>query len=71
MGKVILYTTHCPKCSVLKKKLDDLGAVYDEIDDVDEMVKLGIKSAPVLSVSGDLLDFKQALNWIKCQEVGY
>ena len=71
MGKVILYTTHCPKCRVLKKKLDDRGVIYDEVDDIDEMLKLGIKSAPMLSVFGTLLDFGQAINWVKCQEVGY
>ena len=47
---ITLYTTHCPKCRVLEKKLAQKNVQYNEITDVSEMQKLGIKSAPVLEV---------------------
>ena len=58
-----LYTTHCPKCKALTMKLNQKGIKYIEVEDVDEMIKLGIKSAPVLSVDGTLLDFMEAIKF--------
>lgn len=50
MNKVILYTTHCPKCRILEKKLQDKRVEYDTVEDVEEMKKIGISTVPVLSV---------------------
>jgi glutaredoxin-related protein len=50
MNKVILYTTHCPKCRILEKKLQDKKVEYDTVEDVEEMKKIGISTVPVLSV---------------------
>jgi len=57
---VIFYTTHCPKCKVLKAKLDDKNIKYDEIDDIEEMKKLHFTSSPMLQVDGALFDFSGA-----------
>lgn len=62
--KIILYTTHCPKCQVLVAKLSSAGLDYEEFSDVDEMSKKGIMSVPMLEVDGNMLDFKQAVDWI-------
>lgn len=59
-----LYTTHCPKCEVLKKKLDSAGINYTVCDDEIEMVKLGFLSAPMLQVDKEVLDFKAAIDWV-------
>ena len=40
MSKLKLYTTHCPKCEVLKEKLDGKHLQYDEINDVATMDRL-------------------------------
>lgn len=37
MANIRLYSTGCPKCNVLKKKLDALNAKYDVITDMDEI----------------------------------
>lgn len=63
--EIIFYSTHCPKCKVLEAKMQKLGLTYTEVDDVDEMIKLGIKSAPALSVDGQLLDFMAANKFLK------
>lgn len=64
---VILYSTHCPKCNVLEKKLKASGIEYEEINDVNIMLEKGLKSAPNLEVDGQIMDFTQAANWIKEQ----
>lgn len=56
-----LYTTNCPKCKMLKRKLDELGLDYKLCDDVDLMGKLGFMEAPMLEVSGEYLNFVDAV----------
>lgn len=60
-----LYTTHCPRCNVLKTKLDRLQFTYNICEDVDKMLELGIQSAPALEVDGKIMDFKTAIDWLK------
>ena len=64
---VTLYSTHCPKCNVLEKKLKAAGIEYEEINDVNIMLEKGLQSAPNLEVNGQIMDFTQATNWIKEQ----
>ena len=60
----MLYSTGCPRCNVLKKKLNEKGIDYTENNSVDEMVSMGIMEVPVLSVDGRLLDFSGAVKWV-------
>lgn len=60
---VILYTTGCPRCIVLKKKLDAKGVEYETITDVNKMIKMGLKETPVLSVDGVRMGFSEANKW--------
>ena len=61
---VILYSTGCPKCKVLKAKLDSKGIKYDVVDDVDEMLRLGISTVPCLGVDGKIMNFKESVDYI-------
>ena len=67
MDKVILYTTNCPKCKVLEKKLEDKNIDFEIVDNVDKVLeiadKFGIMSAPILSVDGNIMEFNKAINW--------
>lgn len=65
---LILYSTGCPRCNVLKKKLSDKGITYEEFTDEEQMMDIGIESVPVLSVNGEMLDFMQANAWINNYE---
>ena len=38
MNEVVLYTTHCPKCEILAKKLTEKGVGFEVVTDVDEML---------------------------------
>lgn len=64
MGKVILYQHGCPRCKVLKVKLDQKGIQYDEITDVEVMKEKGFQEAPKLEVEGVIYGFKEAVEWI-------
>ena len=62
--KIILYSTHCPKCNVLEKKLKEKNIIYEEVNDIEIMKEKGYMSVPVLEVDGVNMDFKTANDWI-------
>lgn len=62
--EVVFYSTHCPKCRVIESKLKAAGIEYTENDNVDEMIELGFRSAPLLKVDGKVMDFMAANKWI-------
>ena len=66
---VVFYSTHCPKCSILEKKLKQANIEYTENNDVNVMLAKGMTSAPNLEVDGKLMGFTEAVEWINSQEV--
>lgn len=64
-AKIILYSTHCPKCKVLETLLKRNNVSYSEVDDTELMLSMGIKEAPVLSVNGSIYDFSGAREWLR------
>lgn len=62
---ITIYTTStCPKCKILKKKLQEKGIEYKEFNDEDEMQRMGILSVPVMDVDGEQLDFPAAIKYV-------
>ena len=61
---IIVYSTDCPKCKVLKKKLSENGIAFREVANIKQMMELGITAVPVLSVDGVLMEFGAANAWI-------
>ena len=64
---IILYSTGCPKCTVLKKKLEEKGIQYTENNSTEEMLSLGIETVPVLKVGEKYLNFSEAVCWVREQ----
>lgn len=62
--KIVLYSTHCPKCLVLEKKLKQKGIYFEEVYDIDVMQAKGFLSAPMLEVDEVIMDFSTANKWI-------
>lgn len=62
--KVTLYSTNCPRCMVLEKKLNNAGIDYSINNNVEEMLSLGFMEAPILMIDGKALAFKEANDWI-------
>lgn len=65
--EIILYTVGCPRCEVLKNKLNDKKINFSIVQDVDVMKELGLDEIPVLKVNGKLLQFADANKWINEQ----
>ncbi len=65
---VVLYSTHCPKCNVLEKKLKQKNISYEEVNDIGVMKEKGYLTVPVLEVDGKSMDFRTANDWINLRE---
>ena len=65
MNEIILYTTHCPMCLMLERKLKEKNINYTEISDIEEIKKANIKNVPVLKIGEELMDSYNAMQWIK------
>lgn len=61
---VVLYTTHCPRCQVLEKKLQSKNIDYSVVEDKDEILNKGFMTVPVLEINGETYDFGTAVKWI-------
>jgi len=65
MGKMTLYTTGCPKCRILERKLDDKKLEYEKCEDKNTMAELGIRAVPVLKVEdGRMLGYFEAVKYV-------
>ena len=64
MAKIILYSTNCPKCNVLEKKLQSKNIDFEICNDVNLMLSKGIQQAPYLEVDNELMDFSKAVKWV-------
>ena len=63
--KIIFYTSNCTKCKILKAKLDEKNIEYEIFDNIDEMIKKGFTSMPMLEIDGEVKSFLESINWIK------
>lgn len=62
---VKLFSNGCPKCKILKSKLDEKAVVYESSDDIQEVIKLGFRTVPLLIVDDNIMDFTKAIAWIQ------
>ncbi len=67
---VTLYSTNCPRCVVLEKKLQNAGINFSINNNIEEMLALGFLEAPILMVDGKAMTFKEANDWIGEQQHG-
>lgn len=61
---MILYSTGCPKCNVIKKKLALKNIQYEEITDENIIREKGFQSVPILEVDGKIYEFSEANQYI-------
>ena len=62
-----LYSTECPKCKILEKKLNNKHITFEKITDFDynEMKEKGFSFAPILENDvGMLMNFSDANKYI-------
>ena len=63
----VLYSTGCPKCKILKQKLDEKNIIYEICSDVEVMKSKGMMSVPILEVDGETMTYMNAIQWVKEQ----
>lgn len=68
--ELTLYSTGCPKCNVLKKKLDAKGIRYKVVDDLNKITATGFMSVPLLEVEGKVMLFNDAVEWVNNYDKG-
>ena len=61
---ITLYTTGCPRCMVLEKKMDEKGIEYEKVTDQQCMIDKGFFTVPMLEKDDQTLNFSEAINWI-------
>jgi glutaredoxin len=61
---IVLYSTHCPKCNVLKKKLNEKHIEYMENNNKDEMLAKGFTEIPMLEINNKIMNFSESIKWI-------
>lgn len=65
---IILYSTHCPKCIVLEKKLKEKNIQFNIVSDEDAIIKKGFMTVPMLEVNDNIMNFQEAMRWIMHNE---
>lgn len=63
--EIILYSTGCPKCQVLEKKLKAKNLKFEICNDINIMKEKGFTQMPILEINKKELAFKEAVDWIK------
>lgn len=66
--RIVLYSNNCPRCKVLKTKLEQGNIEFEENNDVELMTQKGFTTVPVLEVDDVIYGFKEAVEWIKGAE---
>ncbi len=64
LKEIILFSSGCPKCKVLKQKLDDKKIKYEISEDFDELVQNNLQTVPVLKVNGEYYQFNEAVRMV-------
>ena len=62
---IVLYSNNCPRCKVLKAKLEQSHIEFEENNNVELMTQKGFTTVPVLEVDDVIYGFKEAVEWIK------
>lgn len=63
-SNITLYSTGCPRCMVLKKKMDEKGIKYNIVSDQQYMMDKGFSTVPILEIDDQIMNFSEAINWI-------
>ena len=61
---ITLFSTNCPKCKILEKKLTQKNIPYTINYDIDEIIDKGYMTVPILKVDNNYMDFGLAVKWV-------
>ena len=65
---ITLYTTGCPKCKILERKLNEKNIEYNIIEGAEAIHSIksfGLSEAPVMTIDDNsILTFGDAVRWV-------
>lgn len=65
---IVFYTSHCPKCKVLKQLMNKKQIEYIEVDDANNYMPIAednnIMSMPFAKIDGKIYNTKELQNYI-------
>lgn len=67
---IILYSTGCPKCEILKGRLEKNNIKFHISDDVDYLIENGFQTAPVLQIDDQFYEYADAMRKLRVYETG-
>jgi glutaredoxin len=67
---ITLYSNGCPKCRILKQRLDEKGIEYTESSDTNFLEQNKILAFPALVIDVGILKFYNAILWLKNKNNG-
>ena len=60
-----LYSSGCPKCTVLEKKLKQKNISYEHTTNFEPIINEGIETLPVLQLDDNtFLEFDEAIDYV-------
>lgn len=62
--KIILYNNDCPRCKILKERLDANYIKYELCNDTDVMLQKNFMSVPMLEVDNVVMNYTEAIKWM-------
>lgn len=64
--KIVLYTTECERCKIVKQMLDKHNVQYEEVNDKEVIISKGFEQTPALMINGKIIeDFAGILIWLE------
>ena len=70
MNDIVLFSNNCPRCKILKSKLEERNIEYKVTDNFDEIIEQGFQTAPILKYNGKYYQFGEANSLIQSGELG-
>lgn len=67
-----IYSTGCPRCRVLEKKMEQLNIDFEVVEDENKMIELGFTEAPMLEdlQTNKFYTFEEAIIEIRAGSLG-
>lgn len=63
--RIILYSTDCPRCKLVKQMLDVHNIPYTEIVNKQVILDKDFDSVPMMDVDGKIMDYSGILTWLE------
>ena len=65
---ITLYSTGCPNCNILRRRLTNDKIEFIVSNDIDKLVEMGFQNAPILQIDDNFIDYVGAMKLLKVYE---